>query len=471
MISHVDHIAKQLDTYADDISTTLSALNKTEHTECDKYNLIKMREALFESDYIKDIGFFKDEYLVCTTGKGLLDQPLPQTSPDAVILDEHLIMVDREFLMDGSDSSLIIAIQNGNYNVLFDVNWLKRIFDPNFIIGVHLVSNNVDIHLASNKKEHKNHRSKLSTIITPSIKTTSRGGIFELKIDVVLKRLLSIYKPTLFFGLIISAFVFIISYSLIGNVLQTRTSFKTRIKRGLQAKNFYFVYQPIVDIQAGTVIGCEVLARFKDNHGTITPDIFIPIIKETNKCWEFTTELIDTVKNEVLENEKIPENFKVSINIYPQSILSGDVLDLIDDDSLVKSDKQICLEITEDEQLQMGIANLNLSILTESGFQVALDDFGTGYSNFNQLKRLHCQALKIDKSFVSDVDKDALETTFIPHIISIADQLKVSVIAEGIETELQMKRLRDAGVKFGQGWHFAKPGDIDTLIESLQLKF
>lgn len=109
-----------------------------------------------------------------------------------------------------------------------------------------------------------------------------------------------------------------------------------------------------------------------------------------------------------------------------------------------------------------------MKVLRESGAKLALDDFGTGYSNLSYLHRLSVDYIKIDKVFVEGILTETTSSSLIDHIISIAGTMQLDLIAEGIEHEYQMSYLKERGVKFGQGWYFAKALPVEGFAAFLQ---
>lgn len=100
---------------------------------------------------------------------------------------------------------------------------------------------------------------------------------------------------------------------------------------------------------------------------------------------------------------------------------------------------------------------------------MAIDDFGVGYSNLSQLKSLKCEFLKIDRSFVMDMEDHSIRSSLIPHIVSIADELRVTLIAEGVENTDQCQELVNMNVEYGQGWLFGKPQTVENLANTIEL--
>jgi sensor c-di-GMP phosphodiesterase-like protein len=127
------------------------------------------------------------------------------------------------------------------------------------------------------------------------------------------------------------------------------------------------------------------------------------------------------------------------------------------------SEYNMFLEVIEDQYLEKEEASIAIKKLKTMGFRIAIDDFGTGYSNFSSLKNLDIDYLKIDKSFIFEMEEATVKSSLIPHIIDISNSLKLSCVAEGIENSLQLKLLKEWGIKYGQGYYFSKPIGIEEF--------
>jgi len=126
--------------------------------------------------------------------------------------------------------------------------------------------------------------------------------------------------------------------------------------------------------------------------------------------------------------------------------------------------KQIWLEATERGFVEIDAARATVNRARELGYLAAIDDFGTGFSSLQHLQQLPLDVLKIDKSFVDNIDQDAATGTVTGHIIEMAKSLRLQIVAEGIETEAQRDYLRGHGVQFGQGWLFGKAMPADEFL-------
>lgn len=252
-------------------------------------------------------------------------------------------------------------------------------------------------------------------------------------------------------------------------ILKKRLGKEQRIIRGLKQSAYFPLYQPIVDLKSGKVVGCEVLARFKDAYGAIYPDEFIPVLAKARLGWSLTQLIMQRTLKDLNPRSGLPDGFKVNINLFPSDIAQNRIKDATISLALAASRFQIAFEITEDEQLDTVAARDCLEWIKHQGFELAVDDFGTGYSNLSNVRDLGCNTLKIDRSFVFDIDAGGLGAALVPLMIRIADELGMEVVAEGVETDAQAIIVRDMGIKFGQGWAFGKPTPakkLETCVET-----
>ncbi|PMH75009.1 EAL domain-containing protein [Vibrio cyclitrophicus] len=264
-------------------------------------------------------------------------------------------------------------------------------------------------------------------------------------------------------SLLLAALMLAWVFSLCNKYMIYRNSLESRVNRALNNRTFHCVYQPIVDMNENKIIGVEVLARLKDRYGDVYPDQFIPLIALEHRSWEFTEHIIETALSELIQLGVSLVDFKVSLNIFPSDINDNQISKITEIKEIKAFNGKLVLEVTESEILEHESAKLNMDKMVKQGFELAIDDFGTGYSNFHQLKAMPVQYLKIDRSFVMDMEEDSIKSALIRHILPIAIDLNMKVVAEGVENERQHRILRDIGVEYGQGWHYGKPKTIEHL--------
>ncbi|NKQ40425.1 MAG: EAL domain-containing protein [Sulfurovum sp.] len=241
----------------------------------------------------------------------------------------------------------------------------------------------------------------------------------------------------------------------------------------LKNEEMTLCYQPKYSLQTGQVVGVEALIRWTNPLlGSIGPNEFIPIAEETGMIVDIGYFVLEEAcRNYMQLRESGIVVDLLSINVSSIQFRANDFVDRFWDitSEMGVSPNKIELEITEHTIVEHTIENLNiLNILHDVGFHIAIDDFGTGYSSMSYLKRLPIDSIKIDKSFVSDIESDIHNKEISKAIIALGKSLEYSVIAEGIETKEQEEFLRKQGCDAGQGYYFAKPMTLDKLIEFMK---
>jgi EAL domain-containing protein (putative c-di-GMP-specific phosphodiesterase class I) len=241
-----------------------------------------------------------------------------------------------------------------------------------------------------------------------------------------------------------------------------RLELKADLQRALDAGEFTLRYQPIMDLARGDMAGVEALMRWEHPvRGTIAPLEFVPLLEDTG--------LIVPVGRHILSQAcawaahmqsvcpRVPA-LSMAVNLSASQLqrpqLIEEVRAILADTGIVPG--SLTLELTESVMMQdMEVSLLRLHELRELGVKLAIDDFGTGYSSLNYIRQLPVDILKIDRSFLSDPNPEVAELT--DAIVQLARIFKLRPVAEGIENQAQLKRLRGVQCDFGQGFHFAKP--------------
>ncbi len=253
------------------------------------------------------------------------------------------------------------------------------------------------------------------------------------------------------------------------NKMITRVDVEEGIRQGILNDQFYLVFQPIVDLQSERVIKYEALIRWQHpNKGVLYPNSFIEIAEETGLIvdlgkfvLEKACEFINDCKH---SNQPTPI---VTINVSPMQFSQSHFVEDVQriTDSTGVNPHHIQLEITESvlmSDVENGVRTMQT--LKDKGFLFLMDDFGTGYSSLSQLKQLPVNTLKIDRSFIRDIDSDKSDYQIVAAIVALAAQLNIDVVAEGIENEKQLALLRKVGCYLGQGYWFSRPVEGEVLL-------
>lgn len=219
-------------------------------------------------------------------------------------------------------------------------------------------------------------------------------------------------------------------------------------------------YQPIYDLATRRCVGAEALLRWRRADGKLLgPDHFIPMAESSGQIREITDYVLEQVLAQLGDFLREHPGMYVSINLAACDVAEPRISALAT--RLLLQYRvgagQIAFEVTETGLTDVQAAKGVLAQLRESGHRILIDDFGTGYSSLSYLQELPADVLKIDKSFVDALGHDAASSGVAPHIIHMANELQLKVVAEGIEHEAQALYLAEQGAQCGQGWLFAKP--------------
>lgn len=236
------------------------------------------------------------------------------------------------------------------------------------------------------------------------------------------------------------------------------------LRKAIQQKEFVVHYQPIISLCTGKITGFEALVRWQHpTRGIVPPALFIPLAEETGLINSIGKIVLSQACHQVQQwhQEKlIDESIFMSVNISAKQFAQ---LDIVEQIAQIMAEAQINpqnlkLEITESAFINNAqSAKAILQELRQRRIQLSIDDFGTGYSSLSYLHNFPVDTLKVDRSFVSKLDGTSESLGLIPAIKKIAETMKMSVVAEGIETEKQLAQLRELNCEFGQGYLFAKP--------------
>jgi sensor c-di-GMP phosphodiesterase-like protein len=245
------------------------------------------------------------------------------------------------------------------------------------------------------------------------------------------------------------------------------------LDRALLRREFQPFYQPTFDLKSGRIVGCEVLARWVKPDGTIVPPMsFIPLAESSGRIESITWLLLATALVELSPRLKADKYFKLSINVVPRHLLSDAFIETLRKTVAEArvSPRQVVLEITEREALpDLKKAAEQVAILRDYGFRIALDDVGVGHSGLSQIKAIGASTIKIDKFFVDTITRDSAAVAIVDMLVRLALELKMTVVAEGIETPDQRASLLACGVTEGQGYIVSAPLPFEKFDVFLDL--
>lgn len=244
------------------------------------------------------------------------------------------------------------------------------------------------------------------------------------------------------------------------------------LRKALDRDELILNYQPLVEVESGKIIGMEALLRWdRPGEGIVQPSRFIPTAEETGMIIPIGEWVLNKACRQNKEWQGLGyDKIRVSVNISPRQFEQSNFIDTVK--GALKTTgldaSYLGLEITEDVIKNVAKAKETLKKLKEIGVKLSLDDFGTGYSSLSYLKRLPIDTLKIDKSFVSDVTENERGVALTTAVINMGHNLKLQVLAEGVETKEQLNLLKDNKCDVVQGFYYSRPVNAEAFEKLLK---
>jgi diguanylate cyclase (GGDEF)-like protein len=252
-----------------------------------------------------------------------------------------------------------------------------------------------------------------------------------------------------------------------------RLKLESALRHAVERNELFLAYQPIIDVNSRRICGVEALVRWRHPElGIIPPDKFIGIADESGQIiaigeWVLRTACMQARQWHDAGYRQLAVAVNFSATQFKQPGLHNTIRQILDASGLAPQHLEV--EITESLAMQDAEATVTtLRGLKDMGVKISIDDFGTGYSSLGYLRRFPIDILKIDKSFVSDVDRDCDSAAIVRTIVGLARSLKLTVLAEGVETRDQLDFLAAEGCDRMQGYFFAKPCDAGALLRLLR---
>jgi EAL domain-containing protein (putative c-di-GMP-specific phosphodiesterase class I)/DNA-binding NarL/FixJ family response regulator len=226
-----------------------------------------------------------------------------------------------------------------------------------------------------------------------------------------------------------------------------------KIASAIAGPSLHMVYQPIVELRAGHVVGVEALARFMERPRRL-PSAWFAAAAEVGLLTDLE---LAAVRRALAELDRLPLGTYLTVNVSPETLMADGVADLFDGASA----ERIVLEVTEQSKVEDydGLIT-RLEPIRARGVRLAIDDVGAGFASLGHVVRLQPDFMKIDRTLVAGVAADPVRSSLIERLVAFADECGIAVIAEGIENTGDFDTLRALHVPYGQGFHLGRPGPI-----------
>ena len=255
--------------------------------------------------------------------------------------------------------------------------------------------------------------------------------------------------------------------------ITNRAVLESNIRRALKEEEFYVEYQPQVDAKSGKIIGAEALVRWTGpDFKNIPPLDFIPVAEDSGLILEIGQIVLQKAVSQMkIWHEKGYHDLKIAVNISGIQLLQSNLINQVEEvlEATKFDPKFLELELTESVLMEnIDRVSSLLKEFQQKGIHISIDDFGTGYSSLNYLKQLPVDTLKIDQSFIRNIQTDKSDKIIVNTIIAMAHGLEFSVIAEGVEDAYQRDYLKEMKCDMLQGYYFAKPLSAENFEKLLE---
>ena len=242
------------------------------------------------------------------------------------------------------------------------------------------------------------------------------------------------------------------------------------IKEAMENNEYFLHYQPQLDIFTGEIRGFEALIRWiSPKHGYIPPLDFISIAESSGMILPLGKWVIEEACDFIKRMERLGfKDMKVAVNVSVLQFIQDDFIDIIIGILESRELEASCLELEITETILMEFSEMNMqkiNKLSSLGITISIDDFGTGYSSLTYLREISIDILKIDRRFIKDIDGSNKESLITKTIINLAHSLEFKVLAEGVESQIQLDFLKENNCDYVQGFYFYKPMPASQLEE------
>ncbi len=377
--------------------------------------------------------------------------------------------------------NLYLSVEKGNEVILAIGNTLKSILtdEKDYIsrktADQFLILRKVNTILTMDKLYYEYIRPSIQRVVGKDYRfTVSFGNIIINDCSEKVSAIIGYADVARLEGKSIHENTFITFDSTMRKTFEDKISVTLKMEQALKDNEFVVVYQPKIDFKSLSVGGAEALVRWRPKEGPqIFPDAFIPVFEENGFIFHLDMYVLENVCKFIIDHYSRMDIPRISVNLSANSILHDSIATSIKSCVLKHGllPSEIELEITESAIVEDGQKFIaKVKELKKMGFLISIDDFGAGGSSLNRLGVIKADVLKLDKAFFDEHDSDSKMSVVVADVIKMAKGLKMSVVAEGVETLEQAKWLKDIDCDYAQGYYFERPMEKDAFVELLLRK-
>ncbi|MFF7710215.1 EAL domain-containing protein [Pseudomonas sp. NPDC007930] len=419
---------------------------------CSAEHIAQLRALAVTTPYIEEVGYFAGGRLQCSSW-GEVREAVAATATDFTTADGIEVTTAVQALV-GRGASLV-ALRQGAYNVLILPSRLVDVLTEGDVrIGLRAPNGQWVAHTGGGAADAFGQPPQAGW----QQAEVSRNG-WQAVVMQPRERFNGALGQELLWLLPIGALTAALLVGLVVWLGRKRLSPLAELALAVQHEEFVVHYQPLIHLASGACVGAEALVRWQRPDGSmVRPDLFIPLAEDSGLVQPITDQVVRGVLRDLGPLLNAERSLHVAVNLCAEDLQTGRILPVIEQalQGTGVRPEQLWLEATERGFIDVDSATRTIETARGRGHAVAIDDFGTGYSSLQYLQGLPLDALKIDKSFIDTIGVEAATSAVTEHIIGMARELGLFIVAEGVETQAQADYLKARQVDFGQGWLFAK---------------
>ncbi len=458
-------IAEQGDASFKEARATLAVLKNSPYPSCSDAEISNFRELVFRSEYLKDAGRIHGGKVDCSATVGHPLRAIEQFKPgsklqDGTVAYSNLVPMPDESLKRG-------GLQLGNVYVVFgsQIPVVPVPVPMQLTVAVKDAVGQQSGGAAD--KTSRGKRLAFTTDGTVRVKDTlyaTRCSTLQnncLTASTSVSKAMQVESNTVAAATGLTGAVGALLGMALSFVYRRSRNMEQQLRRAIAQDNLEVVYQPIVSLASGRIVGAEALARWTNEEGsTVGPDVFIKIAEQHGFVGAITKQVVRRALQAFAATLRTRPGFRLSVNVAAGDLADPGFLPMLDaslDRAKVKP-KSLVIEITESSTANREVAMETIRALRRRGHSIHIDDFGTGYSSLSYLLYLSVDTIKIDKAFTQVIGTESVTVAILPQILAMAASLQLEVVVEGVETEQQANYFCHAKLPvYGQGRLYGLP--------------
>lgn len=459
-----------------ELRTTLAAVSASQYRSCSHAEIDYFRTLIFESEYLKDAGRMRDGRILCSAALAPTAVPQRQFKPDYTQQDGTVLFKD---LAPYRNADLtVLTLQLGDFYVAF-TPYTRMHLEA---LPMHFAETATDAPTQRTGRLLGESPAADVPLFTTDGQTRVGEALYATRCSIRFFDCVTAYTsiPEVvavnrgkFTGCVVLCGLVGALFGLAFSLLYRRNkSTEQQLRRAIRSDKLRVVYQPIVELPSGRIVGAEALVRWIDEDGkTVGPDVFVRMAEERGFVGEITRLVLRHVLRDFGATLRNRPEFRVSINVAAADLSDPEFLPMLDrslEQAAVPA-RSLAIEITESSTANYQVAIETILRLRHRGHSVHIDDFGTGYSSLSYLLYLNVDCIKVDQAFTKAIGTESVTVAILPQILAMAEALKLGVVAEGVENEKQANYFSGAAREIhGQGWLFGRPVAFQEFIQLLE---